>query len=71
MMRYVGAFIPRTMRAGCVLVHNHIRHEVDTSPGYNGFRAWWTSADEPEPPSLVACTCGWSGLPHYRVGRIE
>jgi len=64
--RYVGRFIPRTIPPGRVLVHNHVMHDVDTPPGWNGFRAW-TQDKNDEPAALVRCPCGWAGLPHYRV----
>lgn len=67
-MQYVaGGTIPRSIKAGKVLVHNHIQHEPDTRCAFNGFRAWWTS--ETNTGRLMKCKCGWAGLPHYRVRR--
>jgi hypothetical protein len=61
--------LPTKVRKGyAFLCHNHIRHEVDTKPNVNGFRAWWakelTEGFEP-------CKCGWSGLPHYHLKAIS
>jgi len=64
-MRYVGRHVPKSVPAGRVLVHNRVRHDADTPPGVNGFRAW--TEEEGENPRLVPCECGWSGLPHCRV----
>jgi hypothetical protein len=65
--RYVRDFtIPKSIPAGRVLVHNHIRHAVDTPSGINGFRAWTQKPSD----QLGRCNCGWSGLPHYRVRRM-
>ncbi len=59
---YIGR-IPKKVRKGYVfLCHNHIRHEVDTQPNVNGFRAWWAKELH---EGFVSCKCGWSGLPHY------
>lgn len=55
---------PRTVSAGRVLAHNHVRHTIDMTSGRNGFRAW-TWPKEGKPRSFVRCACGWSGLPHY------
>src|SRR5215510_13575522 len=46
-----------------LIVHNHIRHKVDTSNGENGFR-WRTQLKTND---VVACKCGWAGLPHFRT----
>jgi hypothetical protein len=63
-VRYVRVFtIPRSIPAGRVLAHNHIKHTVNTPQGWRGFRAWTEKAP---PPGWVKCECGWSGLPHYR-----
>lgn len=63
-MRYVrSGIVPKTVPAGRVLVHNHIFHAVDQPAGANGFRAW-TQAPAVD---LLKCSCGWSGLPHYRT----
>jgi hypothetical protein len=64
-MRYVGRWIPKSVPAGRVLVHNHVRHDTATRPGVNGFRAW--TEEEGKNPRLTPCPCGWSGLAHYRV----
>ena len=62
-MRYVRiGTLPRTIPTGKVLVHNHIRHEADTTAGMNGFRAWTQAPSK----DLKRCDCGWAGLPHYR-----
>jgi hypothetical protein len=61
--RYVNAdTVPKSVGAGRVLMHNHIRHSVDMPCGWNGFRAW---TDIKPPPGFKRCRCGWSGLPHY------
>jgi hypothetical protein len=62
--RGMGQF-PRTLpkEKGRVIVHNHVMHTVDMPLGFNGFRAWTQIKSN----KLVACKCGWSGLPHYRV----
>jgi hypothetical protein len=40
--------IPRTVPAGRVLAHNHVRHTIDMTQGRNGFRAWtWPKAKKP------------------------
>jgi hypothetical protein len=64
-MRYVGMFsrIPRQLKNGRVLVHNHIWHTKDMPIGVNGFRAW----TQARAPNLIVCKCGWAGVPHYRV----
>src|SRR5207253_1385938 len=70
-MRYVSVGVPRTVRAGRVLVHNHVR-PVGFGPLYpvggDGFRAW---TQIPEPDHLERCDCGWAPeCPvHYRVRR--
>jgi hypothetical protein len=65
---YVGV-IPKRMRKGyAYLCHNRVAREVDTMPGVNGFRAWWTAE---LPDGFVPCQCGWSGLPHYRHSRLD
>ena len=57
--------IPTRIKKGRILVHNEVDHSVNTTCGRNGFRAW--TQPEPAPQELVACNCGWSGLPHYRM----
>ena len=54
--------MPKSIGKGRVLMHNHIRHSVDTPCGENGFRTW---TDDRPPRSFKRCECGWSGLPHY------
>jgi hypothetical protein len=69
-MRHCAALtIPKSVPAGRVLVHNHIRHAPDTPVGTNGFRAWTQNLTS----DLVECTCGWAArVPgHYRVGRTS
>lgn len=63
--RYVSG-IPRTVRPGWFVVHNHVKpvHPV----GLNGFRVWLQS--DTIDPKLKLCDCGWAsdrGYPHYRV----
>src|SRR5215813_14240564 len=55
--------LPTAIPTGYVLVHNHIRHRVNTPSGIRGFRAWFQKPSD----RLEQCDCGWSGLPHYRV----
>ena len=63
MRRYVSSMrVPKSVAAGRVLCHNHIRHTVDMPCGVNAFRAW---TDNKPPSGFVECPCGWSGLPHY------
>ena len=57
--------IPTAIPTGYVLIHNHMRHAVDTPCGINGFRAWMQKPNN----RLERRKCGWSGLPHYRVKR--
>jgi hypothetical protein len=68
-MRYVGMFsrIPRQLKNGRVLVHNHIWHTKDMPIGVNGFRAW----TQARAPNLIACACGWKGVRHYRVRGLS
>ena len=70
-MSYV-ARIPRQLRPGKVLVHNHVRPAgfgPRTPVGTEGFRAWFA---DPDPEALRACRCGWAPhLPrHYRVRAV-
>jgi hypothetical protein len=63
MRRYVnGGTLPKSMGAGRVLMHNHVRHTFDMPCGVNGFRAW---TDAKPSRGFKRCRCGWSGLPHY------
>jgi len=57
--------IPRAIPAGYVLVHNSVPHSVNTLSSTNGFLGWFQKPSD----RLKACTCGWAGLPHYRVKR--
>jgi hypothetical protein len=60
--RYVaGDTVPKSVKAGRKLMHNHIMHADDMPCGVNGFRAW---TDTKLAPGFVRCNCGWSGLPH-------
>jgi hypothetical protein len=65
MAEYVEGKVPDAIPTGKVLVHNHIRHNVDTPSGERGFRAWYQDLTE----NLTPCACGYAGLPHYRVSR--
>jgi len=41
MKRYINVgMVPKSVGAGRVLMHNHVRHTVDMPCGVNGFRAW-------------------------------
>lgn len=60
-MIYV-ATMPRQLRPGLYLCHNHIVHNKRTKPGVNGFRAWFVSELHLH---FKPCKCGWSGLKHY------
>ncbi len=70
-IRYVRSGVPRTVRAGRVLVHNHVR-PIGFGPRYpvggDGFRAW---TQVPEPHRLERCDCGWAPAcrVHYRIIR--
>jgi len=67
--RYVRGFtVPKKIPAGRVLVHNHVKHKKNTPNGVSGFRAW---TQLPDAEGLAGCDCGWSGLPHYRVQRLD
>ena len=67
--RYVRGFtVPKKIRTGRVLVHNHVKHKNTTPNGTSGFRAW---TQLPDAEGLTGCDCGWSGLPHYRVQRLD
>jgi hypothetical protein len=57
-----GGTIPKMIPPGRKLMHNQVRHYVDSRCGANGFRAW--TADR-VPEGFVKCPCGWAGLPHY------
>jgi hypothetical protein len=61
------------VKAGRILVHNHIWHVKNTTVGRNGFRAWTLPAAEKANPQrrLVECDCGWAGVKHYRVNRDD
>lgn len=64
-MRYVSE-IPKKLKKGRVLVHNHVRPHTKINAW--GFRAWTQEKDK----TLVVCRCKWAGvdlhgLTHYRV----
>lgn len=66
--RYLSGDKPHSVRAGRVLVHNHVNPQPVL--GFNGFRAWTQRPDN----TLTVCRCDWAGvkLPvkvHYRVKR--
>jgi hypothetical protein len=61
-MRYQTR-VPRKLKAGRVLVHNHIVHTKDMPAGVNGFRFW----TQKRAHDVVPCKCGWQRVPHYRV----
>ncbi len=58
---------PGAVPPGMVVVHNHIRPRRHL--GWQGFRAWLQSPDDP--PALVVCPCRWAPElgGHYRVKR--
>jgi hypothetical protein len=56
--------LPKTIKPGRFLHHNHIMHTVDMSNGVNGFRCWTNSFVS---NGFAKCPCGWSGLPHYAL----
>ena len=69
-MHYVGR-VPRTIKSGRVLAHNHIVHTIDMPIGCNGFRAW-TWAKDKVSANFKKCNCGWSGLPpHVAAGAFK
>jgi hypothetical protein len=55
--------IPRAVRKGRVLAHNHVRHTINMPNGLNGFR-WWSWAKKDVPKNFIPCECGYAGLPH-------
>ena len=59
--------IPKKIAAGYVLVHNHVRHTVNTLSAERGFRGWFQKPSD----RLTPCKCGWSGLPHYILKRTD
>jgi hypothetical protein len=65
--RYVGRWIPRTIKQGRILAHNHVVHTPTTLPGVNGFRAWTEHEETLNEGKMISCDCGWSGLPHYKM----
>jgi hypothetical protein len=71
MIRYLFE-LPERIRAGRVLVHNHVR-PTDFQPHYpaglKGFR-FWTQRPQDLPP-LKRCYCEWAPhVPeHYQVDR--
>jgi hypothetical protein len=58
-----GGTLPRKIKSGYVLCHNHVMHTLAMPSGVNGFRAWF-NPDGP-PTGFIECPCGWSGLLHY------
>jgi hypothetical protein len=68
-LRYLS-FTPRRLpRAGRVIVHNAVHAIAENQPpGMNGFRVW--TAAPGDLGDAKRCTCGWSGLPHYRMPRM-
>jgi hypothetical protein len=66
MKRYL-ARLPRSIEAGSILVHNHVRPRRKL--GASGFRTWLQSPDDA--PATECCPCGWAGElgAHYRVIR--
>lgn len=56
---------PGAVPPGMVVVHNHIKPA--RLLGWNGFRAWLQSPDDP--PTLEVCPCRWAPElgRHYRV----
>jgi hypothetical protein len=71
-MHYVGRWVPKTIKPGRVLAHNHIMHTVDMPLGCNGFRAWtWAKAKAKVPRNFKNCNCGWSSLPHVAAGAFK
>jgi hypothetical protein len=62
--RYVrDGTVPRKLKYGYVLCHNHMMHTDDMPCGVGGFRAWFNP--EGPPTDFIECRCGWSGMPHY------
>jgi hypothetical protein len=64
--------VPRKLPLGKALVHNRV-HALweNQTPGINGFRAWTvTRLQAAKNKAHVKCSCGWSGLPHYRVPAL-
>jgi hypothetical protein len=62
--------MPTKIPTGCVLVHNKAAHTVGSRPGVTAFRVWFQeqSGSKLIPRNkLVSCSCGWAGLPHYRL----
>jgi hypothetical protein len=61
--RYINSgTVGKSVGAGRLLMHNHVRHTIDMPCGVNGFRAW---TETKRPSHFKRCHCGWSGLPHY------
>jgi hypothetical protein len=67
--RYCYNSLPRTVKPGRFLVHNHVRPVAML--GLNGFRAWTQEGRK----GLVRCRCDFGGCEnaelheHYRVLR--
>jgi hypothetical protein len=64
-MHYVFMGVPKKIPTGNVLVHNNVKHRVNTRSGTRGFRCWFQEPSD----KLEPCGCGYAGLPHYRVKR--
>jgi len=57
--------IPTAVPPKKVLVHNIARHDANTAPGTEDFRAWF---DVPH-HSYLMCSCGWA--PHLGTHYCE
>jgi hypothetical protein len=59
--------LPKTVPAGCVVVHNNVR--PTRRLGSRGFRAWLSL---PDPATLEVCPCAWAQElgQHFRVSRL-
>jgi hypothetical protein len=55
--------VPRKLKPGHVIVHNHIAHTKDMPSGVQGFRFWTQKLTD----GVVPCECGWRGVLHYHV----
>jgi hypothetical protein len=54
-----------------VVAHNHVKPQtIDQPSGSKGFRAWWTTPDD---PAIVACRCRWAPTlgKHFRYRRKD
>jgi hypothetical protein len=57
--------VPKKIKPGRVLYHNHVMHTVDMPNSLNGFRCWTQPASRPVLDGFAECPCGYAGLPHY------